>query len=97
MNAIPYKGFTITPRTYQVRGSGRWTLDLLIGQRELLRAFSGTSTYPTELAAVAGCVDFAHHLIDSSRRGCALADLKENPTLGRVLDFPPRGTRQRPH
>jgi hypothetical protein len=44
MRSEQYKGFTITPRTFQIRGTGRWTLDLLIGQRELLRAFSTPST-----------------------------------------------------
>jgi len=94
MHAVLYKGFTITPRTYQIRGSGRWTLDLLIGQRELLRAFSGAATFSTQLAAEAGCLDYAHNLIDGSRPGCALADLKEKPTLGRVLAFTPRGARR---
>ena len=97
MTAARYKGFTITARTFQLRGSGRWTLDLLIGHKERLRAFSGTSTYPTELAAEAGCLAFARHIIDSSRPECSLADLEENSTLGRVLYFPLRGTRHLPH
>ncbi len=40
MKSLAYKGFAITARTYQVRGTGRWTLDLLISRREVLRAFS---------------------------------------------------------
>jgi len=97
MTAARYKGFTITARTFQVRGSGRWTLDLLIGQRDLLRAFTGTSTYSTKLSAEAGCVAFAQHIIDGSRPGCALADLKENPTPDRVLEIPQRRTPHLPH
>jgi hypothetical protein len=77
MNAAHYKGFTITARTFQVRGSGRWTLDLLIGQRDLLRAFSGTSTYGTETAAEEGCIAFAHRIIDNSGSGCSLMNLTE--------------------
>jgi len=97
MNATRYKGFTITARTFQVRGSGRWTLDLLIGQRALLRAFTGTSTYGTEAAAEAGCLAFAQHIIDGSRLGCSLGDLTENSAPGRVLQFPGRGSGHLPH
>jgi hypothetical protein len=93
MNAVPYKGFTITPRTFQIRGSGRWTLDLLIGQREGLRAFSGTTTYSTEAAAEAGCLLFARHIIDGGRLGCALSNLSENAPSTPVLLIPPRKTR----
>jgi hypothetical protein len=49
MNPVSYKGFAITARTFQIRGSGRWTLDLLIGRRGDLRAFSAPITYSTEL------------------------------------------------
>jgi hypothetical protein len=41
MIPLSYKGFAITARTFQVRGSGRSTLDLLIGRHTSLRAFSG--------------------------------------------------------
>jgi len=97
MRPAHYKGFTITPRTFQVRGSGRWTLDLLIGQRELLRAFSGTSTYGTEAAAEAGCLAFAQHLIDGNRAGCPLAGLTEVFAPCHVLEFRPRSARPPVH
>lgn len=90
MSSARYKGFTITPRTFQVRGSGRWTLDLLIGQRELLRAFTGASTYGTEAAAEAGCLAFAHQIIDGSQPGCPLAGLTQVVAPCRVLQFGPR-------
>jgi hypothetical protein len=90
MTPARYKGFTITPRTYQVRGSGRWTLDLLIGQRDVLRAFSGASTYDTEASAEAGCVAFAQHLIDDNRPGCPLAGLTEDVAPRHLLVFRPR-------
>jgi hypothetical protein len=97
MSPARYKGFTITPRTFQVRGSGRWTLDLLIGQREQLRAFSGASTYGTEAAAEAGCLAFAQHIIDDSQPGCPLAGLTEVSAPCRVLEFRPRGAHHRLH
>lgn len=78
MIAAHYKSFTITPRTYQVRGSGRWTLDLSIGERELLRVFTGASTYDTEAAAEAGCLAFARRIIDGNRPGCPLGGLTED-------------------
>jgi hypothetical protein len=93
MSPLRYKGFTITARTFQVRGSGRWTLDLLIGQRERLRAFSGASTYGTEAAAKAGCLTFAQHIIDGSRVGCQLAELSELSPPCTVRILKPHGTR----
>jgi hypothetical protein len=70
-----YKGFSITTRTFQVRGSGRWTLDLLIGRRSALRAFSRPVTYPTETDAIAGCCRFAQRIIDGQVRDCSVDDL----------------------
>jgi len=61
---VSYKGFAITPRTFQVRGSHRWTLDLLIRGPRSLRSFSGPHTYATERAAISGCVDFGRRIID---------------------------------
>ena len=97
MSPARYKGFTITPRTFQVRGSGRWTLDLLIGQREMLRAFSGATTFGTEADAEAGCLAFAQHIIDGSRPGCPLAGLTEVLAPCRVLEFRPRSVRRPLH
>jgi hypothetical protein len=68
-----YKGFSIIPRTFQLRGSERWTLDLLIGGRGGLRAFSGPATYRSERAAVLGCHRLAQRIIDG-RAGNRTAD-----------------------
>lgn len=72
---VAYKGFAITARTFQIRGSGRWTLDLLIARHTSLRAFSGDSTYPTEESAIKGCREFARRIIDGGVRDCSVADL----------------------
>jgi len=72
---VSYKGFTITPRTFQIRGSGRWTLDLLIRRQSGARAFSGPTTYPTEEAAVVGCCEYGRRIIDGDVRGCSVDDL----------------------
>ena len=74
MKSLAYKGFAITARTYQIRGMGRWTLDLLISRREVLRAFSRPTTYATEDAAVAGCCELGRRIIDGSERDCSVAD-----------------------
>ena len=76
-DSIPcsYKGFAITARTFQIRGSGRWTLDLLIGRRESLRSFSGPVTYASQEAAITGCHEFARRIIDGRVRDCSVADL----------------------
>jgi len=70
-----YKGFTITPRTFQVRGSGRWTIDILIGRRGSLRAFSQPDTLITESAAVEECWMLARRIIDQSTPHCSVYDL----------------------
>jgi hypothetical protein len=75
MSLVSYKGFAITARTFQLRGSGRWTLDLLIGRQGSLRAFSGAVTYSTEEAAIAGCWRFAQRIIDGQVRDCSVEDL----------------------
>ena len=75
LNPVLYKGFTITARTFQVHGSGRWTLDLLIGRNTDLRAFSGPSTYPTEESAITGCCEFGQRIIDGRVRNCSVDDL----------------------
>jgi len=75
MKPLAYKGFAITARTYQIRGSGRWTLDLLIGHREVLRAFSRPTTYASEDAAVSGCCEFGRRIIDGREGDCSVADL----------------------
>lgn len=75
MRLLTYKGFGITPRTFQIHGSGRWTLDLLIERNQRLRAFSGPDTYPTEEAAIFGCCQFAHRIIDGQVRQYHAEDL----------------------
>ena len=75
LNSVWYKGFAITVRTFQIRGSGRWTLDLLIGRNTDLRAFSGPSTYPTEESAITGCCEFGQRIIDGRVRDSSVADL----------------------
>ena len=75
LNPVLYKGFAITARTFQIRGSGRWTLDLLIGRHRSLRAFSGPRTYLTEESAIMGCCEFGQRIIDGRVRNCSVDDL----------------------
>jgi hypothetical protein len=72
VNPVWYKGFTITARTFQIHGSGRWTLDLLIGRHRDLRAFSGPRTYPTEESAITGCCEFGRRIIDGQVSSCSV-------------------------
>ena len=75
-HAISYRGWTITPRTFQIHGSRRWTLDLIIGYRTKRRAFSGAKTYATEQAAIRGCHAYGRRIIDGREPSCSLADLR---------------------
>lgn len=70
-----YKGYSISPRTFQLRGSDRWTLDLLIGRNGQLRAFGGATTYATEAGANTACTEFGCRIIDGSVEECTVADL----------------------
>ena len=70
-----YKGFGITSRTYQIRGTGRWTLDLLISHGDTLRAFTGSATYPNEASASQACVEHGRQIIDGKVRGQSVAEL----------------------
>jgi hypothetical protein len=76
LRSFAYKGFTISPRTFQLRGSTRWTLDFLIGRNGQLRAFSGDDTYPTEAGADTACNDLGCRIIDGTVRDCTVADLR---------------------
>jgi hypothetical protein len=73
--AVQYKGFSIVPRTFLLRGSGRWTLDLLIGRRWDLRAFSRAVTYQSEHGAILGCHRLAQRIIDGEVGDCRVDDL----------------------
>ena len=64
MNSVSYRGFSVTPRTFQIRGSGRWTLDLAITHHGSSRAFTGPVTYASESAAIIGCYEFGRRIID---------------------------------
>jgi hypothetical protein len=75
LHSVSYQGFAITARTFQIRSSGRWTLDLLIGRHRGLRAFSGPRTYATEESAITGCCEFGRRIIDGRVRNCSVADL----------------------
>jgi hypothetical protein len=75
LHPVSYKGFAIMARTFQIRGSGRWTLDLLIGRHGDLRAFSGPGTYPTEESAITGCNEFGRRIIDGRVQECSVEDL----------------------
>lgn len=70
-----YKGFILTARTFQVRGSGRWTLDVLISRHRDVRSFSGEDTFQTEQDATAACWQMARRIIDRSPRDCRVSDL----------------------
>jgi hypothetical protein len=63
------------PRTFQIRGSGRWTLDLVISRHRCSRTFSGQATYSTEAEAIAGCREYGCRIIDGQVPYCTVADL----------------------
>jgi hypothetical protein len=73
---VAYKGFTITPRTFQIRGSGRWTQDLSILGPKGLRVFTGPHTYATEQAAITGCSDFGRRIIDGRAEDISVEGLR---------------------
>ena len=75
MPPVSYKGFAIEARTFQIRGSGRWTEDILISRRGAIRAFSGSHTFATEEAAISGCRELGKRIIDGRMREYSVDDL----------------------
>jgi hypothetical protein len=76
VNTLTYRGWTIQPRTFQIRGSKQWTLDLVIAYRTKQRAFSGPKTFGTEQAAIRGCHRFGRRIIDGLVPYCSVEDLQ---------------------
>jgi hypothetical protein len=76
MKTRTYHGWTITPRTFQIRGSGQWTLDLVIIHRTKGRAFSGRKTFGTEQAAIRACHEFGQRIIDGLEPYCSVEDMR---------------------
>ncbi len=76
VNSLTYRGWTITPRTFQINGTWRWTVDLVIAYRSKRRAFSGPQTFRTEEAAIRGCHAFGRRIIDGLVPYCSLEDLR---------------------
>lgn len=70
-----YRGFAITPRSFQINGSGLWTVDILIASRVRMRAFSRPDTYPTRALAAAACRAFGRGIIDGRVKNCSVRDL----------------------
>ena len=70
-----YKGFILTSRTFQVRGSGQWTLDVIISRRGSLRAFSSPTTFESERDATNACMQMGCRIIDASPKDCHVSDL----------------------
>jgi hypothetical protein len=73
--ARTYKGFTLTARTFQVRGTGRWTMDVLIGRQGAVRSFAGEATFQTEQDATIACWMMGCRIIDRSPRDSRVVDL----------------------
>jgi len=80
-----YKGYTIAPRTFQVRGSDRWIVDILIGRRGSLRAFSTSETCDSERAAKAAGWSLGCSIIDQSSFDCPVGELSEPASFRRHL------------
>ena len=70
-----YRGFSVTPRTFQVRGSNRWTVEILISRRARMRAFSSKELCETEQAAVIACLKLGRRIIDRGQRDCGVDEL----------------------
>lgn len=75
-DSLDYHGWTIIPRTFEIRGSRLWTLDLLIAHRARQRAFSGPKKFRTEREAIRGCYAFGRRIIDGREPYCSVEDMR---------------------
>ena len=71
-----YKGFRITPRSYQLRESGRWTVDLEIRRQGRQLPFSLTEHCATEEEANARCSALGRRIIDGGLPGWSVDRLR---------------------
>jgi len=78
-----YKGYIITPRSFQVCGSDRWTIDIVIGRRGSLRAFSRAETCESEGAANAAGWSLGCAIIDRSSLDCPVHELSNGEPAAR--------------
>lgn len=76
LKSLTYGSYTITPRTFQIRGSGEWTLDFLIAHRGSLRSFSDRATFPTEEQAIQACFAFGRRIIDGNVPHLSVDDIR---------------------
>lgn len=76
VHSLTYRGCRITPRTFQIRGSLEWTLDIVIAYRSRRRAFSGPERFPTEQEAIQGCHAFGRRIIDGRVPHRSMDDLR---------------------
>ncbi len=74
-----YRGFSITPRIYQVRGTGQWAIGIVIGRWGTKRAFDTPDTADTEEAANEMCWSLGRRIIDQNPHVLTLADLVGEP------------------
>ena len=71
----PYRGFAITSRTYQVRGSGRWAIGIVIARWGSKRAFDTQYTAASEESANEMCWSLGRRIIDQGQNVTSLSDL----------------------
>lgn len=85
IRTLEYRGFSIATRTFEVRGSGRWAIGVVIRRWGSLRAFDSPATAASEDGADAMSEAFARLLIDQHPHATSLADLQsdEGPGLHR--------------
>ena len=76
MSGLTYRGWTIRPRTFQIRGTLEWTQDLVIAYRTKRRTFSGPKKFRTEQEAIRGCHAYGRRIIDGLVPYCTVEDLR---------------------
>ncbi|MEO8030557.1 MAG: hypothetical protein ABI765_06900 [Gemmatimonadota bacterium] len=84
MHTHRYKGFTIQSRPYQIRPSGRWTVDLEISRRGRERAFGLLEHCRSERESDARSFEVGRRIIDGAIPGWSVDGLRRAQRVDQV-------------
>jgi len=76
MTLTRYRGFEIVSRSYQLAGSGRWTIDFDVRRSGRGRSFSLRETHASAAEADAQCMILGRRIIEGRVDGWSVEDLR---------------------
>lgn len=75
MDGIYYKGFDLYPKSYQLRDTEKWAMEVTIMKRNVAKLFSASNTFDTEGQALENATEFGRRIVDGAVPTCPIDDL----------------------